>query len=209
MSLSTQHIPSSKSNSTACDSELVLQAQGGDDLAFALLYERYYYQLYSYITCMIGDREVGKDLAQEAFIKAWKGLSNLRDTSRFAGWLYRITTNLANDYLRSTKRIRWLSWDRNDEREINKEVRGVGLEVQIAEQELLIQALSHVSATYRPCLILYYVEKFKQCEIAKMLQMKEGTVSKYVGRGLAELRREYTNLSGEFEHSSETGRYAG
>ncbi len=209
MSLSTQHIPSPKSNSTSCDSELVLQAQGGDDLAFALLYERYYHQLYSYLTCMIGDREVGKDLAQEALIKAWQGLSSLRDTARFASWLYRITTNLANDYLRSTKRIRWLSWDSNDEREISKEVRTVGLEVQIAEQELLIKALSRVSPTYRPCLILYYVEKFKQCEIAKILQMKEGTVSKYVGRGLAELRREYTRLSLELERSSETGRYAG
>jgi RNA polymerase sigma factor (sigma-70 family) len=142
MSLSTQYIPPSKLGSSSFDNELIIQAQGGNDLAFALLYERYYHQVYAYLTCMVGDSEVGKDLAQEAFFKAWKGLSGLRDTSKFVGWLYRITTNLANDHLRSAKRVRWLSWDRSDEREISKELEGVRLEVQIEEQELLIKALS-------------------------------------------------------------------
>ena len=207
MSLSTQKIPSSKLGSSSHDSELVIQAQEGDDLAFGVLYERYYHQLCSYLTCMVGDREVGKDLTQEAFIKAWKGLAGLRDASKFVGWLYRITTNLANDYLRSTKRIRWLSWEQGDEQEIRNELSIVGLEIQIEEQELLLKALSHVSPTYRPCLILYHVEKLKQCDIAQLLHMKEGTVGKYAGRGLAELRREYIRLS--VEHSTEKGRHVG
>lgn len=200
MSFSTQNILASS------DSELVVQAQGGDDVAFGMLYERYYRQLHLYLTCMVGDGEVGKDLAQEAFIKAWKGLAGLRDTSKFVDWLYRITTNLAYDYLRRTKLIRWLSWEHGDEREIHRELTIVGLETQVEEHELLILALSRVSATYRPCLILYYVEKLKQSDIAKILSMKEGNVAKYVSRGLAELRREYVRLS--IEHLSEEGRCA-
>ncbi len=205
MSFSTQKIPSS--SSSTYDSELVIQAQRGDDLAFGMLYERYYHQLYSYLTYMVGDREIGQDLTQEAFIKAWKKLSSLRDASKFVDWLYRITTNLAYDYLRSTKRIRWLSWEQSAEQEISEELSVAGLEIQIEEQELLIKALSRVSPTYRPCLILYYVEKLKQCDIAKILQMKEGNVGKYVSRGLAELRREYIRLS--VEHSTEKGGHTG
>ena len=208
MSLSTQKIPLSHSRNSSYESELVMQAQQGDDVAFGLLYERYYHQLYSYLTCMVGDKEVGKDLTQEAFIKAWKGLSSLRDTSKFLDWLYRITTNLAYDHLRRSKLIRWLSWEHGNEQEISKETSSVGLEIQVEEHELLITALSRVSPTYRPCLILYYVEKLKQNDIAKILHMKEGNVAKYVSRGLAELRREYTRLSTEHSSSTEKGREA-
>lgn len=197
MFLSAQHPNSSESNKLLTDSELVMQAREGELFAFEKLYEQYYDRICLYVTRMVGNDEVGCELAQDTFLKAWQGLPGLRSEAHFVGWLYRIATNMARDYQRRARLIRWLPWEKYQEHESSAKMSKAGPEQQVEENELLKIALAHVNLTYRACLILYVVEELPQPQIAERLDIKASYVSNYVSRGLAELRRIYLLLKAQ------------
>lgn len=174
------------------ESQLVKRAHEGDQLAFEVLYERYNMRICRYLSRMTGNDGIGCELAQETFLKAWEGLPGLREPSRFAGWLYRIATNCAYSYQQRAKHMQVVSWDVYSEEYEERDA--AGQEEQIEETELLKLALTRVSATYRPCLILYVIEELPQRQIAELLKIKESSVSKYVSRGKEELRQIYYRL---------------
>lgn len=174
------------------EGSLVVSARNGNEAAFEALYERYNDKICRYLTRMVGNDGIGCELTQETFIKAWEALPRLREVERFAGWLYRIATNCAYSYQHRARHVHTVSWD---ECKGGAELFSVaGPEVRFEEAELLKIALSQVSLTYRPCLILYVIEELPQRQIAQLLKMKETSVSKYVGRGKEELRQIYARL---------------
>lgn len=193
MLLSTENSPPSDPG-RAPPAGLVAQAKQGNVRALEILFGSYYEPVSLYLTRMVGDDEVGHELAQETFLKAWQSLPGLRDETRFAGWLYRIATNLARDHQRRARLIRWLPWEQYQQTE---QMSNAGPETQVEEAELLKQALAQVSLTYRACLVLYIVEDLPQPAIAERLGIKASYVSNYVSRGLAELRRIYLRLAAE------------
>ena len=86
------------------DRELVEKAKAGDQSAFEQLVLDNQNKVYSLALRLVGDREEAADLAQEAFVKAWQGLSSFQGESSFATWVYRLTTNVCIDHLRKKKR---------------------------------------------------------------------------------------------------------
>jgi hypothetical protein len=72
--------------------ELVQQAQQGEHAAFAALFEQYNALICRYLTRLVGNIELGHDLAQDTFLQAWRSLPRLRDSEYFGPWLYRIAT---------------------------------------------------------------------------------------------------------------------
>ena len=182
---------------TPADLELVMQAREGNQYAFEKLFERYNNRICTFVVRMVGNDGIGCDLTQETFLKAWEALPRLRDPSRFASWLYRIATNVAHDHQRRTRPSHWLSWDKDRKQKKVEEAVIAGPEEYIEEKELLKLALARVSLIYRACLILYVVEELPQRQIAEQLGIKESCVSKYVSRGLEELRRIYLHLVNE------------
>jgi len=195
MEYDSRDAPSSESGSTSDERNLVLRAQGGDQLAFEALYERYNDRVCRYLSRMIGNDGIGCELTQEVFLKAWEALLSLRDPSRFASWLYRIATNRAYNYQQHAKLLRVIPWD---EYALRAETPSIaGPEEQVEETELLKLALARVSPTYRPCLILYVVEEYSQRQIAELLQIKESSIGRYVSRGREELRQIYQQLTNE------------
>ncbi len=189
-SYQTWDTPASDASSEEC--HLVVQAQAGNQSAFEALYERYNNQICRYLIRMVGNDGVGCELTQETFLRAWEALASLRDPARFASWLYRIATNCAYTYQHHARHLHLVSWDVYEGGLEHLSV--AGPEKQVEETELLKLALSQVSATYRPCLILYVVEDLPQRKIADLLKMKESSVSKYVSRGKEELRQMYHRL---------------
>ncbi len=179
------------------DQELVVRARSGDSAAFEQLFGRYHERICIYLAYMVGNDAIGQELTQETFLRAWQSLPGFRDETRFTGWLYRIATNIARDYQRRAKRIRWLPWERLSLQGRLEEVSIAGPEEQVAETELLDIAFAQVSLTYRACLVLYIVEDLPQAQIAERLGIKATYVSNYVSRGLAELRRNYLRLANE------------
>lgn len=81
------------------DQQLVARVQKGDTRAFDLLVLKYQHKIFGLISRYIRDNDEIQDVAQEAFIKAFKALPNFRGDSAFYTWLYRIAINTAKNYL--------------------------------------------------------------------------------------------------------------
>lgn len=88
----------------AIDQQLVERAQRGDQQAFGLLVTKYQRKLARLLSRMIRDPAEVEDVAQEAFIKAYRALPSFRGDSAFYTWLYRIGVNTAKNYLVSNGR---------------------------------------------------------------------------------------------------------
>jgi RNA polymerase sigma-70 factor (ECF subfamily) len=81
------------------DQELVRRVQKGDKKAFDLLVIKYQQRISKLISRYVRDQDEVQDVAQEAFIKAYRALANFRGESAFYTWLYRIAINTAKNYL--------------------------------------------------------------------------------------------------------------
>ena len=81
------------------DQLLVERAQRGDKRAFELLVEKYQHKLARLVSRLVRDPGEAEDVAQEAFIKAYRALPSFRGDSAFYTWLYRIGINTAKNYL--------------------------------------------------------------------------------------------------------------
>ena len=97
------------------DHELVLRVQSGDKRAFELLVGKYNRKIARLLGRMIRDQAEIEDVAQEAFIKAYRALPTFRGESAFYTWLYRIAINTAKNYLASLGRRPMLSTEYEDE----------------------------------------------------------------------------------------------
>jgi RNA polymerase sigma-70 factor, ECF subfamily len=86
------------------DQQLVERVQRGDKAAFDLLVVKYQRKIFRLLSRLIRDAAEIEDVAQEAFIKAYRALPNFRGDSAFYTWLYRIAINTAKNYLVSQGR---------------------------------------------------------------------------------------------------------
>jgi len=73
--------------------DLISRAQAGDRAAFAVLVREHQDEVYTLARRLVGDPHLAADVAQEAFIRAWRALPNFRGDARFSTWIYRITVN--------------------------------------------------------------------------------------------------------------------
>lgn len=86
------------------DQRLVERVQKGDKRAFDLLVKKYQHKIIALIGRYVNDHHEQQDVAQEAFIKAYRALSNFRAESAFYTWMYRIAINTAKNHLVSRGR---------------------------------------------------------------------------------------------------------
>lgn len=91
-------------STTESDQQLVERVQAGDKRAFDLLVLKYQHKIFSLISRYVKDADEVQDVAQEAFIKAYRALPRFRGDSAFYTWLYRIAVNTAKNYLVSRNR---------------------------------------------------------------------------------------------------------
>src|SRR5438552_15355290 len=85
---------------------LVAAARDGDRAAFDELVRRTYVDAYTLALRLTADEEDARDVVQEAYLRAWKGLPNFRGDAKFNTWLYRITANAAYSALKRRRRHR-------------------------------------------------------------------------------------------------------
>src|ERR1700719_1215440 len=79
--------------------ELVSAAQAGDNRAFEELVRATYTDVYALAYRLTGNEEDARDVVQEAYLRAFKGLKRFRGDARFSTWMYRITANCASSHL--------------------------------------------------------------------------------------------------------------
>src|SRR5947208_9115898 len=76
--------------------DLVSAAQAGDSRAFEALVRATYTDVYALAYRLTGNEEDARDVVQEAYLRAYKGLRRFREEAKFSTWMYRITANCAN-----------------------------------------------------------------------------------------------------------------
>ena len=178
------------------EQELVSLAQKGDQDAFAQLVEANQNRIYTLALRMTGNPEDGADLAQEAFLKAWRALPDVQGESGFSTWLYRLTSNLCIDFLRREKRRRTaMSVSSLDDEEgpAPAEVpdRRFTPEDEVERRELraaVDRGMALLSDEHRQALTLRAVEGLSYAEIARRLGLEVGTVKSRIARARTALR---------------------
>jgi RNA polymerase sigma-70 factor (ECF subfamily) len=175
------------------DAELVDAWQAGDDSAFERLVRLHERRVFGLLMRMLGDREEAADVAQEAFLNLHRHGHRFRREARFSTFVYRVATNAALNRRRSLgrKRAREQALARRQEAGIDlpstprsPEDATAGGEVQVQVQ----RALQELTPDLRAALVLYDLEGESYGDIAKALQIPEGTVKSRIHRARNALR---------------------
>lgn len=153
-----------------------MHATTRDDL-FAEVIDRHYAGLVRRLTAVVGDAEAGRDLAQEAYLRAYRAWDRF-DGSDARAWLYTIGLRLA--FNERARRRRW-----RDLLHRGGEPRPSWV---APEHAALHDALGTLGREQRAALLLNAVDGYTQAEIAAMLGVPPGTVASWLARGKAQLR---------------------
>jgi RNA polymerase sigma-70 factor, ECF subfamily len=86
------------------DEELVARSRGGDLNSFNQLILRWERPIYALAYRVIGREEDARDVCQETFLRAFRGLPGFKGEAKFSSWLYRIALNLSRDWIRRQRR---------------------------------------------------------------------------------------------------------
>lgn len=128
----------------------------------------------------LGDEPLSDDLAQDTFIKAWRNIGSFRAMSSFQTWLMRISYNVFYDYVRSRKTTSDID---NVAEPMTNGNSNPSLQMD------LYHALSLLKPDERTCITLQLVDGYKIDQIAKITDMKEGTVKSILFRGKEKLTK--------------------
>lgn len=128
----------------------------------------------------LGDASLSDDLAQDTFIKAWRNIGSFRAMSSFQTWLMRIAYNVFYDYVRSRKTTSDID---NVAEPMTNGNSNPSLQMD------LYHALSLLKPDERTCITLQLVDGYKIDQIAKITNMKEGTVKSILFRGKEKLTK--------------------
>lgn len=173
----------------AIDLELVRRVQRGDRAAFDLLVQKYQHRIAHLVARYVRDPAEVEDVAQEAFIKAYRGLGNFRGESAFYTWLYRIAINTAKNYLVSAgRRVPDQGVDSADAEQYES---GTLLrDTDTPERQLLsreveetvYRAIESLPAELREAITLREMEGLSYEEIAQVMDCPIGTVRSRIFR---------------------------
>jgi len=162
---------------------LIDRARQGDHDAFADLVDGRLARLDAAARLILRDGELARDAVQEAMIRAWRDLPGLRDPDRFDAWLQRLLANACLDLVRRRKR-----------RVIEVELSPidapstVDIASDLADRELLDQALAGLAPSHRAVVALHYLLGMPLPEVAASLGIPLGTAKSRLHYSLAAMR---------------------
>jgi len=173
----------------ASDLELVRRAQRGERAAFDLLVLRYQHKVIKLVARLLRDPAEAEDVAQEAFVKAYRALASFRGDSAFYTWLYRIAVNTARNAMASRQR-RPLDYEAelSDSEQSNVESRlrhSDTPEASVLSEEIretVNRAVADLPEDLRTAIILREVEGLSYEEIAAAMDCPVGTVRSRIFR---------------------------
>ncbi len=184
------------------DQQLVKRTLQGDTYAFDELVKTYQNKVYMLAYRYMGNEDDANDMAQEAFIKAYRSLRSFKGDASFGTWIYRITTNVCLDELRRRKRkIVPISLDEPlatlDGTEIEREISDQSLAADVVYEkkefsrniQLLLDEMKY---EHKTVIVLRDIMELSYEEIAVVLDCSIGTVKSRISRARNILQKKLT-----------------
>jgi RNA polymerase sigma-70 factor, ECF subfamily len=162
---------------------LVERAREGDHDAFTTLAGGAVSRLDAAARLTLRDSELARDAVQDALVRAWRDLPGLRHPERFEAWLYRLTINACLDLARRRQR-------RSIEVELTEIAEPVVVDIarDIADRQVLDDAMRHLSADARAIVVLHYYLGMPISDVAVALGIPSGTAKSRLSRALDRMR---------------------
>ncbi len=183
----------------ADDARVVALALEGSEDAYRELVERYERPVWSLVVRMVKDEAVAEELAQDAFVKAFRALGTYDPERKFSSWLFKIAHNTTLDHLRlkSVATVP-LETDQDDEWDLKERLEDTATRSPEAEASRgdLAAALEAAVATLRPeyreVVVLRFGEGLAYREIVEITGLPLGTVKTYLHRARKKLATRLT-----------------
>ena len=157
---------------------IVSLAARGDRDAFTELVRRRQPWVRGLMRRFCGNPDLADDLAQKVFLKAWSRIRQVRDASRFPGWLKRIVVNEWIDHQRKVAREWHVEFD-DDAHAAKSDTTSTAMDLDAA--------LATLPAPAKLCVVLAYHERLTNQEIADLSGLPLGTVKSHIRRGSQKL----------------------
>jgi len=180
---------------TWTDEELVARTIGGDADSFNELIHRWERPIYALAYRQIGREEDARDVCQDTFLRAYRGLNGFRGQAKFSSWLYRIALNLCRDWMRRERRTPVVQapedmdlMDLAAAREPSESI-----EDRVGRHDLtraVERAMALLPEEQRTAIVLKEYQGLTFQEIADLLGCPLSTVKTRLYQGLTVLRRE-------------------
>ncbi|MCX5643287.1 MAG: sigma-70 family RNA polymerase sigma factor [Phycisphaerae bacterium] len=178
------------------DIELLRASLNGSPKAFGVLVDRYQSLICAITYSATGSVERSEELAQEAFLRAWKSLGQLQDMSKFRVWLCRIARSTVQNWFRDRNRdvigraapLDWAADKASDES-------GPEEAAMIQEQQAVVsQALAEIPESLREPLVLFYREQKSIREVAEQFSLTENAARQRISCGRSLLRKQVAHV---------------
>ena len=183
------------------DDQLIKDTLAGRPEAFGTLMQKHQSALFALALRVVRHQEEAEDVVQQAFVEAYRHLSDFRGGSQFSTWLYSITLNRARNYLRSRKVRQSVAIDgsASDEDTPSLQLRDTTpLPEQILEKQWdldwIRNEVQSLSSEYQAIFQLHYFQNLPLQEVAKRLGRPVGTVKVYLHRARKELYERASKL---------------
>lgn len=177
------------------DEELVAAATAGDLESFNQLVARWERPIYALAFRTLGREEDARDVVQEAFLRAFRGLRGFKGQAKFSSWLYRITLNLCRDWIRRERRAPIVATPAGTDPNTFADEQvapNVSVEELVGRRQMseaVAQAMAELPDEQRTAILLKEYHGLTFQEIADTLQCPLSTVKTRLYQGLSVLRR--------------------
>jgi RNA polymerase sigma-70 factor, ECF subfamily len=176
------------------DRPLIDRAKSGDGAAFGELVRKYQRRVYSTAFHMTGNHGDADDVAQEAFLRAYRAIGTFDGRADFFTWLYRIVVNTSLNALRARKNTVPSAEPKDGADPSENPVRAAEGRELVAQ---VVRALGELPETLRITLILVTLEDMPYKQVAETLGIPEGTVAWRVNQARKVLRKKLAALAPE------------
>jgi len=159
------------------DSTLIRRCLEGHSECYGLLVDKYSSRIINLGYAMIGDRHQAEDIAQEAFVRAYKGLARFEKKAKFSSWLYQIALNLCKDHLKAKSRH---AKSADDEQlaalNTNPQEQAPRVVLQTELSEKMREAINNLPYLYRESFVLRHLQGLDYSEVASITSVPADTV---------------------------------
>jgi len=167
------------------DEEVIGIVRTKDKEVYAEIIKRYQTKLMRYASYIMGDEQIGADVVQEGFIKAYINLNGFDTKKKFSSWMYRIVHNEAMNLHNKDKKRRPMDYQMEFDS-------GVNVEDEVIKNELVSHAhhcLEQMPMIYKEPLSLFYLEDKSYEEMSDILRIPIGTVGTRVNRAKGMMKK--------------------